>query len=61
MTSLDLTGRTAVVTGSTSGIGAAIAATLAEHGARVVVSGRDTDRGAQVVAQIGERAPLRGG
>jgi len=54
MTSLDLTGRTAVVTGSTSGIGAAIAATLAEHGAHVVVSGRDVDRGAKVVTQIHE-------
>jgi len=54
MTSLALTGRTAVVTGSTSGIGAAIAATLAEHGAHVVVSGRDVDRGAKVVTQIHE-------
>ena len=34
----------ALVTGGTRGIGAAIAAWLAEHGARVVVSGRDADR-----------------
>ena len=45
-------GRTALVTGSTDGIGVAIAAALAAHGAHVVVSGRDTARGDQVVATI---------
>jgi 3-oxoacyl-[acyl-carrier protein] reductase len=39
-----LDGRAAIVTGGTRGIGAAIAAWLAEHGAGVVVSGRDADR-----------------
>ncbi|NPD04856.1 SDR family oxidoreductase [Nocardioides sp. zg-1308] len=47
-----LSGRTAVVTGSTSGIGAAIAHQLAARGARVVVTGRDARRGAEVVTGI---------
>jgi NAD(P)-dependent dehydrogenase (short-subunit alcohol dehydrogenase family) len=49
-----LDGRTAIVTGSTSGIGAAVAGTLAAAGAHVVVSGRDTVRGEKLVAQIRE-------
>jgi len=48
----DLTGRHAVVTGSTSGIGAATAELLAARGARVVVHGRDADRGEVVVRRI---------
>jgi NAD(P)-dependent dehydrogenase (short-subunit alcohol dehydrogenase family) len=36
----DLTGRTAIVTGSSRGIGRAIAERMAEHGARVVISSR---------------------
>jgi NAD(P)-dependent dehydrogenase (short-subunit alcohol dehydrogenase family) len=39
----DLTGRTAIVTGSTRGIGLAIVAALADAGARVVVSSRKTE------------------
>ena len=45
-------GRTAVVTGSTSGIGAAIAQALAGEGAHVVVSGRDAGRGEATVAAV---------
>jgi NAD(P)-dependent dehydrogenase (short-subunit alcohol dehydrogenase family) len=48
----ELSGQTALVTGATSGIGKAAALTLAEHGATVLVHGRDTGRGAQVVDQI---------
>ena len=47
-----LQGKTALVTGSTSGIGRAIAAAFAAEGAQVVVSGRDTPRGQQVVVEI---------
>lgn len=54
MTSDQLTGRTAVVTGSTSGIGAAIATTLAAEGADVAVVGRDAVRGEQVAARVRE-------
>ncbi|HUY49925.1 MAG TPA: SDR family oxidoreductase [Streptosporangiaceae bacterium] len=48
----NLTGSTALVTGGNSGIGRAAALTLAELGAHVVLSGRDTARGEQVVAAI---------
>jgi NAD(P)-dependent dehydrogenase (short-subunit alcohol dehydrogenase family) len=37
---IDLTGKTAIVTGSTGGIGFAIAKGLAEAGATVIVNGR---------------------
>ncbi|TDD61864.1 SDR family oxidoreductase [Kribbella antibiotica] len=47
-----LAGRTALVTGSTSGIGAAIAGILASEGAHVVISGRDTARGDSVAKEI---------
>jgi NAD(P)-dependent dehydrogenase (short-subunit alcohol dehydrogenase family) len=49
-----LEGRTALVTGSTNGIGVAIAQALAAEGAHVVVSGRDTESGEKVVAGIAE-------
>jgi NAD(P)-dependent dehydrogenase (short-subunit alcohol dehydrogenase family) len=45
-------GRVALVTGSTSGIGRAIALRLAGAGARVVVTGRDEKRGSEVVEEI---------
>jgi NAD(P)-dependent dehydrogenase (short-subunit alcohol dehydrogenase family) len=43
MSLFDLTGKVAVVTGSSRGIGCAIAARMAEHGAKVVVSSRKQD------------------
>jgi NAD(P)-dependent dehydrogenase (short-subunit alcohol dehydrogenase family) len=52
MTSTDLAGATALVTGATSGIGRATAVLLAGRGAHVLVSGRDAARGDDVVAGI---------
>jgi NAD(P)-dependent dehydrogenase (short-subunit alcohol dehydrogenase family) len=49
-----LQGRTALVTGSTDGIGAAIAAALAADGAHVIVTGRDAVRGEKITAGITE-------
>lgn len=48
----DLSGKVAVITGSTKGIGEAIAHRLAEHGAKVVVSSRKADACDKVTAEI---------
>lgn len=48
----DLTGKVAIVTGSTKGIGLAIVRRMAEHGATVVVSSRKADVCEAVVADI---------
>ncbi len=40
MATFDLTGKVAIVTGSTSGIGIGVARVLAANGAHVVVTGR---------------------
>ncbi|WP_311243966.1 SDR family oxidoreductase [Microbacterium sp. WCS2018Hpa-23] len=52
----DLTGRTAVVTGGGSGLGAAIARALHAAGAQVVVVGRDAEKLDRAVADLGSRA-----
>lgn len=53
MTTLfDLTGKTAIITGSSRGIGRAIAERMAEHGARVVISSRKAEPCEEVAAAI---------
>ncbi|MBV9841901.1 MAG: SDR family oxidoreductase [Sphingomonadaceae bacterium] len=47
-----LAGKTALVTGSTAGCGAAIARRFAREGAKVVVTGRSEERGRAIVAEI---------
>jgi NAD(P)-dependent dehydrogenase (short-subunit alcohol dehydrogenase family) len=60
---IDLSGKTALVTGSTAGIGLAIAGGLAASGAAVIVNGRQQDAVDQAIAKIGAATPgavLRG-
>ncbi len=56
---LGLVGRRALVFGSSSGLGRAVAATLAAEGAAVVVAGRDADRNAAAVAATSARGSVR--
>jgi NAD(P)-dependent dehydrogenase (short-subunit alcohol dehydrogenase family) len=60
---LGLSGKTAVVSGSTAGIGLAIAASLAVEGAKVIVNGRTEARVSSAVERIRQRvknADVRG-
>lgn len=57
----DLTGKIAIVTGSTKGIGKAIAEQFAVHGAKVVVSSRKADLCETVTKEINEQVKDGGG
>jgi 3-oxoacyl-[acyl-carrier protein] reductase len=56
MVGIDLSGKTAFVTGSTRGIGRAIASMLHRAGAAVAVVGREESRAQAVAAELGDRA-----
>ncbi len=56
MISIDLSGRTAFVTGSTRGIGLATAQRLHQAGAKVAIVGRDAAKAREVAASLGEGA-----
>jgi NAD(P)-dependent dehydrogenase (short-subunit alcohol dehydrogenase family) len=53
-----LNGKTALVTGSTDGVGRLVAKRLGEAGARILVHGRDRERGERLVAEIQEGGGL---
>src|SRR5579864_4531451 len=55
MSLFDMSGKVAVITGSTKGIGKAIAERMAEHGAKVVISSRKQDVCDQVTREINDK------
>lgn len=57
---LQLNGKTAIVTGSTAGIGLAIAKRLAAEGVEVIVSGRDQAKLDAAVTEVAALGTVRG-
>ncbi len=53
----DQTGKTAIVTGANSGLGAAIARELARAGATVIMAVRNLQKGEKAISQVREQAP----
>ena len=53
----DINGKTAVITGGTSGIGLATSEAFLKKGAKVVIAGRNAERGADAEAQLKRVAP----
>lgn len=53
----DLAGKTAIVTGATGGLGYETARMLAEHGASVILAGRNAARGTEALARIRAKSP----
>ena len=59
MTTQELAGKVAIVTGGAGGIGRVTAALLVAEGARVVIADVDTDEGEAAVAQLGDAAAFK--
>ncbi|MFT8736642.1 MAG: SDR family oxidoreductase [Zymomonas mobilis] len=57
MVKIDLSGKTAIVTGSSEGIGLGIAIRLAEAGAKVIVNGRHQEKLNNAIAEVKKAAP----
>ena len=55
----DLSGKTAIITGASRGIGEAIARQMADHGANVVISSRKAAACDEVTNSINEKHPGR--
>ena len=53
---MNLKDKAIIVTGSTTGIGEAVARRCVAEGAQVLVHGRDAERGASVAAELGTNA-----
>ncbi len=53
----EIKGKTAVVTGGTSGIGLATAKAFLQKGAKVVIAGRNEERGAKALEELKQVSP----